>query len=428
MVTHNARASLRDVGMQNLEKRLGPLFEYLRMRYERDAENEDDSDVIRAVVSCGREALEAARGGLHDAKALVFDAFFFAWVSHAPSIGVTPGDPFAARSLWRLSLKQFEAAVQELNLRRELRDTLRRVPDATSRKIIALLDDSLFSSDGKASASDGNEGLSRRAETENNGRVSLRCEDAVPSSHEVPHDVDFLLESVRQATRDNLFTRAKLAGTSLLCSERCRESREKHRSEASDTNNAERELIAVLNRIRGDADAASKRDAGALAVELVQLLLTSPETTLTRLARVASTNTSQASLLLCAFSAQPGIIRMQMDPHEPPRMLMEIARLLHKTPAELKGFRALEGLKTLIEALCQPRESLSDANDGGERFGKRRLALPSRSLLDHRHVLLFMVIPALSVTVTSDAPARASATPGRAEHPQPSSMQLPATI
>ena len=130
MVARNARAGLRDVGVQNLEKRLGPLFEYLRMRYDRDAENEDDSDVIRAVVSCGREALEAARGWFHDSKALVFDAFFFAWVSHAPSIGVTPGDPFTARSLWRLSLKQFEAAVRELNLGRELRDTLRRVPDA----------------------------------------------------------------------------------------------------------------------------------------------------------------------------------------------------------------------------------------------------------------------------------------------------------
>ena len=70
------------------------------------------------------------------------------------------------------------------------------------------------------------------------------------------------------------------------------------------------------------------------------LLLTSPETTLTRLARVASTNTSQASLLLSAFSAQPGIVRMQMGPHEPPRMLMEIACLLHKPPAELKGFHA----------------------------------------------------------------------------------------
>jgi hypothetical protein len=397
MVARNARAGLRDVGVQNLEKRLGPLFEYLRMRYDRDAENEDDSDVIRAVVSCGREALEATRGGFHDAKALVFDAFFFAWVSHAPSIGVTPGDPFTARSLWRLSLKQFEAAVRELNLGRELRDTLRRVPDAASQKIIALLDESLFSSGDEAS--DDDEGVSRRAKTETDERTSLKSEDAGPSSHEVAHDVDFLLESVRQAARDDLFTCAKLAGTSLLCSERYQESREKRRSEASDTNDADRELVAVLNRIRGDADAASNRDAGALAVELVQLLLTSPETTLTRLVRVASTNTSQASLLLSAFFAQPGIVRMQMNPSEPPRMLMELARLLHKPPAELKGSHALEGLKTLIEALCQPRQALSDANDDGERFGKRRLALPSRSQLDHRHVLLFIVIPALSLTV-----------------------------
>ena len=397
MVARNARAGLRDVGVQNLEKRLGPLFEYLRMRYDRDAENEDDSDVIRAVVSCGREALEAASGGFHDAKALVFDAFFFAWVSHAPSIGVTPDDPFTARSLWRLSLKQFEAAVRELNLGRELRDTLRRVPDAASRKIIALLDESLFSSGDEAS--DNDEGVSRRAKTETDERISLKSEDAGPSSHEVARDVDFLLESVRQAARDDLFTCAKLAGTSLLCSERYQESREKRRSEASDTNDAERELVAVLNRIRGDADAASNRDAGALAVELVQLLLTSPETTLTRLVRVASTNISQASLLLSAFFAQPGIVRMQMNPREPPRMLMELARLLHKPPAELKGSHALEGLKTLIEALCQPRQALSDANDDGERFGKLRLALPSRSQLDHRHVLLFIVIPALSLTV-----------------------------
>lgn len=396
-MARNARAGLRDVGVQNLEKRLGPLFEYLRMRYDRDAENEDDSDVIRAVVSCGREALEAARGGFHDAKALVFDAFFFAWVSHAPSIGVTPDDPFTARSLWRLSLKQFEAAVRELNLGRELRDTLRRVPDAASRKIIALLDESLFSSGDEAS--DDDEGVSRRAKTETDERISLKSEDAGPSSHEVARDVDFLLESVRQAARDDLFTCAKLAGTSLLCSERYQESREKRRSEASDTNDAERELVAVLNRIRGDADAASNRDAGALAVELVQLLLTSPETTLTRLVRVASTNISQASLLLSAFFAQPGIVRMQMNPREPPRMLMELARLLHKPPAELEGSHALEGLKTLIEALCQPRQALSDANDDGERFGKLRLALPSRSQLDHRHVLLFIVIPALSLTV-----------------------------
>ena len=399
MVAHMARASLRDVGMQNLEKRLGPLFEYLHMRNERDAESEDDSDVICVVVSCGQEALEAARGGLHDAKALVCDAFFCAWVSHAPSIGVTPGDPFAARSLWRLSLKQFEAAVQELNLQRELRDTLRRVPKGAARKIIALLDDSFFSSDGGASVSNNDGDSSSRAETETDGRILLRSEDAVPSSHEVAHDVDILLESVRQATRDNLFTCAKLAGTSLLCSQRYRVSREKHLSEASDTNSAERELIAVLNRIRGDADAASKRDAWALAVELVQLLLTSPETTFTHLARVASTNTSQASLLLSAFSAQPGIIRMQMDPHEPTGMMMEIARLLHKPPAELKGFHALEGIQTLIETLCQPQESFSDAKDSDERFGKRRLALPSRSQLDHRHVLLFIVFPALSLTV-----------------------------
>lgn len=398
MVADSACASLRDVGVQNLEKRLGPLFEYLRMRCERDAENEDDSDVIHAVVSCGREALEAARGGLHDAKALVFDAFFFAWVSHVPSIGVTPGDPFAARSLWRLSIKQFEAAVLELNLGRELRDTLRRVPAAASRKIIALLDDSLFSCDDEGS-DENNEGLSRRAETEMDERISLKSGDAGPSSREAAHGIDFLLESVRQATRDDLFTRAKLAGTTLLCSERYQESREKRRSDTSDTNNAEREIIAVLNRIRGDTDAASKRDAGALAVELVHLLLTSPETTLTRLARVASTNTSQASLLLSAFSAQPGIVRMQMGPHEPPRMLMEIACLLHKPPAELKGFHALEGLKTFIEALCQPQEALSDANDDGKRFGKRRLALPSRAQLDHRHVLLFIVMPALSLTV-----------------------------
>ena len=88
-----------------------------------------------------------------------------------------------------------------------------------------------------------------------------------------------------------------------------------------------------------------------------------------------------------------------MDPHEPTGMMMEIARLLHKPPAELKGFHALEGIQTLIETLCQPQESFSDANDGDERFGKRRLALPSRSQLDHRHVLLFIVFPALSLTV-----------------------------
>jgi hypothetical protein len=125
-----------DVGVENMEKRLGPLFEYLRMRHEQEGEHENDDDVIDAVVSCGREALKAARGGFHDAKALVFDAFFFAWVSHAPSVGVTPGDPFAARSLWRLSLKQFEAAVEKLELMRELRSPLRdslRVMNQTMR-------------------------------------------------------------------------------------------------------------------------------------------------------------------------------------------------------------------------------------------------------------------------------------------------------
>jgi hypothetical protein len=397
MVAQAARASRGDVGVENMEKRLSPLFEYLRMRYEQDSQNEDDSDVIHAVVSCGRQALEAACGGFHDAKALVFDAFFFAWVSHAPSVGVIPGDPFAARSSWRLSLKQFQAAVEELNLRHELRNKLRRVPDTVSRKIIALLDDSLLSSSDEVDAR--NEDSFRQAATEMDEETSPKSECAGPSSHDAEHDIEVVLETVQQATRDDLFTRAQLAGTTLMCSEQYQESRVARRSEATDSINAERELVAMLNRIGGDADATWKQDARAFALELVKLLLTSPEMTLSRLARVASTNASQKPFLLSAFSAQPGIIRMRLEPHEPPRMLMELAHLLHKPPAELKGFHSLKGLKALTEALCQPQDVLSDATDNGGRFGHRRLVVPSRSQLDHRHVLLFIVIPALSLTV-----------------------------
>ena len=386
-----------DVGVENMEKRLGPLFEYLRMRHEQEGEHENDDDVIDAVVSCGREALKAARGGFHDAKALVFDAFFFAWVSHAPSVGVTPGDPFAARSLWRLSLKQFEAAVEKLELKRELRGKLREVPDVVSRKIKALLHDSLLASSDESD--DENEKLFERPSNESDLHTLRNGEDTGTSSHVAENDIDVVLESVRQATRENLFTRAHLAGTSLLCSERYQESRVMRRMESTDTGAAERKLIAVLNRIRGDADDSSKQDSRALAVELVQLLLTSPEMTLSRLVRVASTNASQAPFLLSAFSAQPGIPRMQTEQHEPSRMLMELACLLHKPPAELKGFHSLKGLMTLTEALCRPRGVLQDANDNGGLFGHKRLAIPSRAQFDHRHVLLFIVIPALSLTV-----------------------------
>lgn len=382
-----------DVNVENMEKRLGPLFEYLRMRHAQGGDDENDSDVIDAIVSCGREALKAARGGFHDAKALVFDAFFFAWVSHAPSVGVAPGDPFALRSLWRLSLTQFEAAVEKLELKRELRGKLCEVPDAASRKIKALLHESCLASSNESD--DENEEFFERALDESDTRTMRMIEDpGTPSD-----DIDSVLESVRQATRENLFTRARLAGTSLLCSERYQESRVMRRNESTDTDTTERELIAVLNRIRGDADGSSKQDSRALAVELVRLLLTSPETTLSRLVRVASTNASQASFLLSAFSAQPGIPRMQIEEHEPPHMLMELARLLHKPSAELQGFHSLKGLMTLTEALCTPPGVLLNASDNGGPFGHKRLVVPSRAQFDHRHVLLFIVIPALSLTV-----------------------------
>ena len=99
-----------DVGVVNLETRLGPLFEYLRYRSgaceDDGGRPDDDEETLDVVASAATDALEAARGGSHDAKELLMDALFFAWVSSVPSVAV-PCDPFSARSKWRLSTKQF---------------------------------------------------------------------------------------------------------------------------------------------------------------------------------------------------------------------------------------------------------------------------------------------------------------------------------
>ena len=172
---------------------------------------------------------------------------------------------------------------------------------------------------------------------------------------------------------------AKLARQALLCSERYQESQEKRRSDTSDTNNAEREIIAVLNRIRGDTDAASKRDAGALALNWYICCSLLQRRRLTRLSggyqHEHLAGVFAAIRVLCATG-----YREDADGStRAPRMLMESHACSTSHPQSSK-VSTRSGIKRSSK-LCVSRRALSDANDDGKRFGKRRLALPSRAQL-----------------------------------------------
>lgn len=391
-----------DVGVVNLETRLGPLFEYLRYRSgaceDDGGRPDDDEETLDVVASAATDALEAARGGSHDAKELLMDALFFAWVSSVPSVAV-PCDPFSARSKWRLSTKQFVKAATSAGLRRELRKKLRATPNHVYPRLAAELSEhiALDSSEeavaidveeserevARESASD-----SRRRDERDERRRRL---DAFSRAGDASKEgLDFVRRCEASGRRRN----ASIAGGVLLCSERFRGARDATRRDATDDDRAtvDRELIAALNRVGGDAKAPASRDVDAFASEVTRCLASSPEVTVSRLVRTAATNASQVPFLILAFEKQPGIAKTRLGPDQPPLLLAEIARTFRNPPAELRGARELEGLRRFTTALL--RAGGSRHPDDAWSFGER-LASPRRSQLDPREVLLIIVIPAL---------------------------------
>ena len=109
---------------------------------------------------------------------------------------------------------------------------------------------------------------------------------------------------------------ASIAGGVLLCSERFRGARDATRRDATDDDRAtvDRELIAALNRVGGDAKAPASRDVDAFASEVTRCLASSPEVTVSRLVRTAATNASQVPFLVLAFEKQPGIAKTRLGP------------------------------------------------------------------------------------------------------------------
>lgn len=415
----------------NLEIRLSPVFEYLlsfNLSYDEvdctvKAAQEENLRVL--LSSTLKVALETARGGFLDAHTLVLDALFFAWVKSMRI--VVPCDPFLARGKWRLSTDMFVSLVKDAGLEGDLRQKLRNVPEDVFTQLAAELQeyDILRNSHDSAHASI-ERGLQDEAD-------KILCASTVPTYYLRGESWSTCKQSVSQWERlngsslsaidvasavdiacraiNNRLLSGRLTGSMLLCSSRFHASRNAVRLEETRHATVERELIAVLNRITGDSWLGNEQghtkcsSVGEenifLAAELFNPLLTAPQMTLSRLIQIAMKHSSQAPFLLSAFSTQPGLARMQIEPTEPPFMLTLLARVLRNPPSELGGFNQLLGIRQFAVALfqrkCLPNvhdsSGVRDADPGN--FGQR-LTIARRSHLDPREGLLMTVLPVLS--------------------------------
>mmetsp|Transcript_22597 Transcript_22597/g.55805 ORF Transcript_22597/g.55805 Transcript_22597/m.55805 type:complete len:1024 (-) Transcript_22597:142-3213(-) len=447
-----------DVEVANLEKRLCAVFELLRCftppRGHGGAEVLEEE--VRIVVSSAvKDAMEAARGGLHDAQALVLGALFFAWVKDMPSVAV-PCEPFLVHSKWKLSTDLFVSLVKDAGLEGDLRRQLKNIPEHASRKLAVELD-GVFPgiSDGEAhsSVSEKSGLLQHGVPNLSRGDVGDRLKSAPPLDAAPPHtfrgeawsqcklsvsrwrrlngisssstdvsDVASAVESVRRAVHECALG-DRLTGSMLLCSSRFHASRSAMRvMDKSRRTAAERELIAILNRLTGgdswppganeqrhantsSSVAAEDTNNRGLAAELLSPLLMAPQMTFSRLVHIAAKHSPQAPCLLSAFSTQPCVARLQLAPLEPPLILTALARVLRKPPSELRGLNQLAGINNFTVALLQQKQSVlptrggesaaREAQGGGVVFGQS-LAIPRRSHLDTREALLVTVLPALS--------------------------------
>lgn len=413
-VIHNTMARTgrhMDVGVSDVDKRLAPLFEFLLQGSRGSRDGGDSSgavdngrtDFVDLVVRTVKDTLEATRGGFHDADALVFNALFFAWTSTLSEVSA-PRDPFSMRSKWKLSTKQFVAAVKGSGLDAELRRKLRGVPDHVHLKLAAELL-------GKFESSpfvDGTEPVIEEAliggdehadmvtnltyevlDSERNLSDCLRLD---PSSSE--NEISHAMETVQHAARDRSGS-AELAVSMVLCSSRlqCMRDAALKRQYDGARDAAERELIAALNRMGGLSHDGVVNGARSLAPELVCSLLLSPEKTLSRLVCVASEHASQTPLLLSALSAQPGISRMHRKGVAIPLILEQLTATLRRAPVELGSTNHLGGLMGFVSALCTGADC-EPGEDVPGLFGER-LVKPRRSHLEQREVLLFIVLPVM---------------------------------
>ena len=456
-----------DVEVVNLEMRLSPVFEYLLSFFTRAEEDDGEVDggggageeekkkeneasrreeEIRALLSSAvQDALEEARGGFLDAHALVLDALFFAWVKDMPI--AIPCDPFLARAKWKLSTNLFASLVKGAGLESHLKQKLRNVLEHVFQHLAAeLLDQSVDISDishdsahvPTERASDDDVSAPTAVPTCTlQGEAWSACKQSISrwerlkcSSSSNATDVASAVDIARRAVGSYSHS-GRLTGSMLLCSSRFHASRSAVRLEETRRATVERELIAVLNRITG-GDTRLGNDQGLttrssdgeddvfLAAALLNPLLTAPQMTLSRLIHVAAKHASQAPFLLLAFSAQPGLASVQLEPTEPPFMLTLLARVLRNPPSELGGFNQLLGITTFAAALfqkqrCSPKKT-HDASSGVRGadpplFGQQRLAVARRSHLDQREGLLMTVLPVLFCQ-TNDSSGRDAGGPG----------------
>ena len=431
-----------EVDVANLEKRLSPVFEYLVHFSLADAPKDSgaaqtkaqEEDVRKLLSSAVQGALRAAHGGFLDAHALVLDALFFAWVECMPM--VTPCDPFLARGRWRLSTDLFVSLVKDAGLEGDLERKLRNVPEHALQYLAAELSDTVSSdiSDGSARDMSGRsleDGLQQKCDNVADEifaltaptynlrgeawflyKQSLSQWERPNTSSSTASELVSALDVARRG-KHKFAQSGRLTGSMLLCSSRFHTSRNVVRSEESRHATVERELIAVLNRITGEMCHGIKQDRAVfssanvdgafLAAELLNPLLTAPQMTLSRLVHVAAKHSSQAPFLLSAFSALPGLARLQIEPTEPPLMLTVLANVLRNPPSELRGFNQLSGITKFATALFQKRE-LAEMHDSAVKveraalcqvnFGQL-LAIPRRSHLDPREGLLVTVLPSL---------------------------------
>lgn len=417
-----------DVDVANLEIRLSPVFEYLlsfNLSYGevdcpvKAGQEEKLRDLLSSTVEV---ALETARGGFLDAHTLVLDALLFAWVQ-STRIAV-PCDPFLARGKWRLSTDMFVSLVKNAGLEDNLRQKLRNVPkDAFTRLAAELQEYDILRNSHDSARASTKRGLQDEADKilcastvstyYLRGESWSKCKQSVSqwerlngsslSAIDVASAIDIACRAV-----NNRLPSGRLTGSMLLCSSRFYACRNAVRLEDFSHAIVERELIAILNRITGDTwlgneEGHTKRSSVGekdifLAAELFNPVLTAPRMTLSRLIQIAMKHSSQAPFLLSAFSIQPGLARMRIEPTEPPFMLTLLARVLRKPLSEFGGFNQLLGIRQFAVALFQRKyvhDSSGVRDADPDNFGQR-LTNARRSHLDPREGLLMTVLPVLS--------------------------------
>ena len=416
-----ARASGRihvDVEAANVEKRLAPVFEYLN-RYLPSSDDDGNGEIGDALHAAVKDAIDAARGGLRDARSLVFSALFFAWVASTPI--VAPRDPFLATSKWKLPTGLFVLLVKKSGLEQNLRAKLRDdVPPHVSKYLDAELQgydiEFIHESEGSKKLDENtveeSKPMSPRplkvAAESDEGEAASPCgrcfavvnEWLLLNEFATGDRISSAVESIKRIVRE-YGGEGRLTASMLLSSNafhsarraisRSDVSREKHLK-------VEQELIAILNRIttRRDGGRSEKTehrsdDGLALAIDLLSPLLREPEMTLSRLVHTAAVHSSQAPFLVSAFTALPGLAMLKLEPTHAPFILEVLVRVLRNPPLELRGFNQLAGIKNLTVALfgehAKEEESLGF-------FGHRFLA-PRRSILDPRETLLLVLFPIL---------------------------------